>query len=145
MLTFGSAVLISWQIFLTGFSFSSEGFECSVISKISVFFCHKTPDHGLINYKDIKAKCRRLKILPVKGLCGRCLYLSEAPSPPMTPYPPSPLHTVYVYTVYLYPQGWGMGGGGVELTREKVRGETVHKVGSKIPTWLTVSPVYKLW
>ncbi len=32
-----------------------------------------------------------------------------------------------------------------ELTREKVRGATVHKAGSKISTWLTVSPVYKLW
>ncbi len=29
--------------------------------------------------------------------------------------------------------------------REKVRGLTVHKDGSKIPIWLTVSPVYKLW
>jgi hypothetical protein len=29
------------------------------------------------------------------------------------------------------------------LTREKVRGATVHKAGSKIPTWLTVSAVYK--
>ncbi len=39
----------------------------------------------------------------------------------------------------------GKGGGGAELTREKVRGEIVHKVGSKIPTWLTESPVYKLY
>jgi hypothetical protein len=30
-------------------------------------------------------------------------------------------------------------------TREKDRGATGHKAGSKIPTWLTVSPVYKLW
>ncbi len=35
------------------------------------------------------------------------------------------------------------GGGG--LTREKVRGARVHKAGSKIPPWLTVSPVYKLY
>ncbi len=30
-------------------------------------------------------------------------------------------------------------------TREKVRGGTVHKAGSKMPTWLIISPVYKLW
>jgi hypothetical protein len=29
--------------------------------------------HGLINYKDTKAKCRHLKNRIVKGLCGRCL------------------------------------------------------------------------
>ncbi len=43
---------------------------------------------------------------PVKVLGGTGVYLSEAHSPPMTPYPP-PLHTVYtvqyVYTVlYTY-------------------------------------------
>jgi hypothetical protein len=30
------------------------------------------------------------------------------------------------------------------LTREKVSGATFHKAGSKIPTLLTSSPVYKL-
>ncbi len=28
-------------------------------------------EHGLINYKDTKEKCRHLKNLPVKGLCGK--------------------------------------------------------------------------
>jgi hypothetical protein len=27
----------------------------------------------------------------------------------------------------------------------RLQGATVHKAGSKIPTWLNVSPVYKLW
>jgi hypothetical protein len=36
------------------------------------------------------------------------------------------------------------GGGGVNQ-REKVRGAIVHKAESKITTWLTVSPVYKLY
>ncbi len=61
---------------------------------------------------------------------------------PRTPYPP-PLHTVYVYTVqctYSHKEG-GRGG---SWTREKGRGGTVHKDGSKLPTWLPVSPVYKL-
>ncbi len=30
-------------------------------------------NHGLINYTDTKSKCRHLKKLHVKGLCGRCL------------------------------------------------------------------------
>ncbi len=36
-------------------------------------------------------------------------------------------------------------GGGENWTREKGRGATVHKAGSKISTWLTAYPVYKLW
>jgi hypothetical protein len=43
-------------------------------------------NHGIVNYIYTKAKCRHLKNLPVKGLCGS-LYLSEAPSPPMTRTP----------------------------------------------------------
>ncbi len=37
------------------------------------------------------------------------------------------------------------GGRGESWTREKVKGATAHKAGSKRPTYLTVSPVYKLW
>jgi hypothetical protein len=49
---------------------------------------------------------KNIDLRSVKGLCGRCLYLSEDPSLPMTPYSP-PLHTVYVYTLYLFTQGGG--------------------------------------
>jgi hypothetical protein len=53
------------------------------------------------------------------------------------------VYTVY-FIQYLFTQGRGEGGvGTVEITKEKVRGATVHKAGSKTPT-LTVSPVYKL-
>jgi hypothetical protein len=38
----------------------------------------------------------------------------------------------HVYTVYLFTQERGEGGG--ELTKEKVIGAMVHKAGSKIPT-----------
>ncbi len=48
---------------------------------------------------------------------------------PRRPYPP--LHSVYVYTVYIFTQGKG---GGESSTREKLRRATVHKAGSKIPT-----------
>jgi hypothetical protein len=54
--------------------------------------------------------------------------MSEAPSPPM-PHTPPLLHNVYVYTVYLFTEGRGRGGG--ELTREKVRGAIVDKAGGK--------------
>ncbi len=56
-------------------------------------------------------------------------YLSEAPSPPMTPYSPS--YTLYTCTYCILIQ---TGKGDVELTGEKVRGATVHKTGSTIPT-----------
>jgi hypothetical protein len=67
-------------------------------------------------------------------ICLRPTFLQR----PHGPYPP-PLHTVYEYTVYLFTHGEG---GGESWTREKVRGATVHKAGSKIPTWLAVSLVY---
>jgi hypothetical protein len=94
--------------------------------------------HGLINTIDTKAKCRHLKNLPVKGFCGRCLSV-RGPLPSSDPiHPPPPTHCIRVHCIITHT---GKRGGG-ELTREKVRGATVHKAGSKIPTWLTVSPVY---
>jgi hypothetical protein len=58
------------------------------------------------------------------------------------PEPPSPpFHTVNVYKVYLFTKGRERE---KSLTREKVREAAVHKAGLKIPTRLTVSPVYKL-
>ncbi len=74
------------------------------------------------------AKCRYLRKLTCKGTLRQVFYLSEAPSPHMTPYPPSPLHTVYVYIVYFFTQGRGGGG---ELTSEKVSWAIVHKAGLK--------------
>ncbi len=71
------------------------------------------------------AKCRHIKNWPVKGICGRCLSVLG----PLPSY--DPIHNVYVFTVYLYTQGrenW---------TREKVKGASVHKAGSKIQhDWL---------
>ncbi len=70
---------------------------------------------------------------------GVLVYLSEAPSPPMTPYP-SPPYTLYTCIQYTYShkeKGGGVGGG--ELTREKVRGAIVHKAGRKYQhDWLNL-------
>jgi hypothetical protein len=54
---------------------------------------------------ECNAKCRYLK----KFTLRRCFYLSEATSPPMTPYAPAPLThcTVYLYAAYLFTQGRG--------------------------------------
>jgi hypothetical protein len=80
------------------------------------------------------AKCRYLKNRPVKGLWGRCFICL-----PILPPPPYTLYSIRVNSILIQ-----TGKGGVELTREKVRGAVVHN-RPKIPTWLTASPVYKLY
>ncbi len=48
-------------------------------------------------------------------------------------------HTVCIYCTLITGKGWGG-----RCTREKVRKAIVHKAGSKVPTWLTVSSVYSI-
>ncbi len=85
-----------------------------------------------IRLTESNAKCRHLKKLTSKALCGRCY---------QNPIPLSlPIHPYTLYTVYLFTQE--RGGGGV-LNRKKGKGATVHKAGSTIATFLTESPVYK--
>ncbi len=99
---------------------------------LAIFATWKSFQHGLINHIDTKAKCRNLKNWPVKGLCGRCLFVWGSP------------YTLY-NTLYLFTQGRGWGVG-KSWTKEKIRGSTVYKAGSKIPAYdWNVSPVYKLW
>ncbi len=83
-----------------------------------------------------------LKNWPEKDFAAG-VYLSEAQNP-ITP-PPTPLHTVHVYTVYLFTQGRG-GGGRVESKR-RLEGQKFTKLGRKYQhvTWMTVTPVYNLW
>jgi hypothetical protein len=57
------------------------------------------------------------------------VYLSEAPSPPMTPYPPPyTLYSVYVYTVYLFTQGGRKGG---DEPERRLEGQQFTKLGQK--------------
>ncbi len=57
--------------------------------------------------------------------------------------PPHPLpatHCLCKCTLLWHSPQWKGGEGAESWTREKVRGATVNKGGSKIPTWMTVSP-----
>jgi hypothetical protein len=97
---------------------------------LAIFTTWKSFQHGLINYLDTKAKCRRLKNLPVKGLCGRCLFVWAPP------------YTLYTYFILIHTgKGFRVG---KSWTREKIRGSTVYEAGSKIPTYdWNVTPVYR--
>ncbi len=89
----------------------------------------------LIEYN---AKCRRLNKLTCKRTLREVfICLRHRTLYPLPPY------TLYTYIQYSYSLREGVEEGRVFLTREKVRGATVHRAGSKIPTWLTVSPVCK--
>ncbi len=87
------------------------------------------------------AECRHLKNLPVKELCGGCLSV-WGPEPHIPPSPYTLFSIVFTCIQYTYPRREG----GESWAKGKVREATVHKTGSKIPTWLTESPVsVKLW
>ncbi len=88
----------------------------------SCLICLRPPPHTLI---ESNAKCHYLKILLVHGLCGRC-FICLRPPPHLWPHIPP--HTLYTYSHM--EKG---GGGGGELTREKVSGAIVHIAGD----WLT--------
>ncbi len=52
------------------------------------------PYRRKIRLIECKAKCSYLKKLTCKGTLRQVLYLSEAPSPPITPYSPPKQHTI---------------------------------------------------
>ncbi len=79
-------------------------------------------DNGLIKYIDNKAKCRHLKQLIFKGTLLQFFLCVWGPPTLLVPHSPRPLHTLYVYCTCIL----------------------IH-TGSKIPLWLNISPVYKLW
>ncbi len=81
------------------------------------------------------SKCRHLKKLTCKETLRQVFICLR----PRTPYTPPPLHTA---SILIHTRKMGRGESG---TREKARSATVRRAGSKIPTWLTLYPVYKLW
>ncbi len=66
------------------------------------------PPRRKIRLIESNAKCRYLKKLTCKGTLRQLFYLSEAPSPPMTPYSFPLTHCIRVYS-YLFSihTGWG--------------------------------------
>jgi hypothetical protein len=71
-----------------------------------------------------------LKNLPVKVLGGRCLSVWD-PLPSYDPILPSPRYTLYLFTQER----------GGELNQWEGWRDASSQEGSKIPTWLTVSPI----
>ncbi len=59
--------------------------------------------------------------------------------------PPHPLSATYCLYILFFDRGKGVGRRGEVNIERRLDGHwaIVHKAGSKIPTWLTVSPVYK--
>jgi hypothetical protein len=86
---------------------------------------------------EFNAKCRHLKKLTLKWLCGRCLSV-WGPEPHTTPY------TLYMCIQYMYLFTQGKGEGGDSWTREKIRGATVYstKLGRKYQhDWLCLQSI----
>ena len=69
-------------------------------------FCLFRSKRKKIRLIECNVKCSLSKKLTSEGTLRQVFYLSEAPSPSMTPYPPPcTLYTYTVYTVYLFTQG----------------------------------------
>ncbi len=152
-------------IYLQRRRFSLQGPKCSSTYCMHVCTVHRLY-HGLITYT--KAKCRHLKNWPIKGLYGRCISVwgtlsswifaigdltifwflnrsryrvlnSSRNGIQQNSTPPPLPATHFLHLLY-----FDTGKGGESWTREKLRGATVHKAGSKIPTWLT-EHISNLW
>ncbi len=74
------------------------------------------------------AKCRHPKKLTCK-VTFRPVFICLRPRTP-TPPPPYTLYITFIRYAYSHREG----GRGESWTREKIRGVTIHRAGSKIPT-----------
>ncbi len=107
------------SLFLSLFSVCSRKYYIKSLSTLADgegSVSTKMPAQEILRRRHIRpiesnAKCRYLKKLTCKGTLRPVFYLSQAPSPPMTPYSPLPLHTVRirVYNILIHT---GKGGGG---------------------------------
>ncbi len=94
---------------------------CSLLLTSTVYLAFLSVTRRKIRLIEIK-QCRYLTKVTCKGTLRQVFYLSEAPSPPMTPFSPSVTHCELVF-INVY----GTWRGGGELTREKVSGEIPSK------------------
>jgi hypothetical protein len=147
--------------------------KITVYDSSEILFLERAQHRREIRMIESNAKCRYLKKLACKGtlrqvficlrhppLLGFCLgwlsifvgsecgqkqsvkLLQNMVSNTTQHHPiPFQIHTACIHSTLTWERGEGLG----KWTREKVRGTIVHKAGSKIPTWLTVSPVYNLY
>jgi hypothetical protein len=115
-------LMFNKEVWSLGYSRNQQGASANKISTEDLL-------RRKIRLTESNAKCRYLR--PVKILCGRCFICLRPPySPPLT-------HCICVYSILIHT---GKGEGGANQ-REVKRGNSSQS-RSKIPTWLTASPVY---
>ncbi len=102
-------------VYITNFRYSVFPHMLDSKSELQKFVSVLLVYHRKVRLIGGNAKCCHLKNWPVKGLCGRCLFV-------WSPERHTPLHTVH-YTCIQYTYSHREGGG-ESWTREKVRGAT---------------------
>jgi hypothetical protein len=89
-------------------------------------------NHGISNYLDFKAKCLQVKKCTCKGTLRQVFICLRLPPLPLLWPHTSPLtHCIHLYCKVMHTE---KGAGGRSNQREGLRGATVHKAGSKIPS-----------
>jgi hypothetical protein len=79
----------------------------AVVVSVYIHKCGESGARRKIRLTESNAKCRYLKKLTCKGTLRQVFYLSETPSPPMTPSPPAPPPITHCIRVYREGEGGG--------------------------------------